>query len=59
MRKDERRECSIPLGEFVVLKLMEPLSGCARTVMTDNFVTSVSLAKKLLAKKNYNCWNNP
>lgn len=51
MGKDERRECSIPLGVFVVLKLMEPFTGCGRNVTTDNFFTSVSLAKKLLAKK--------
>ena len=25
---DEQRESSIPLGEFVVLKLMEPFMGC-------------------------------
>ena len=49
--KDERRDCSIPLGEFVVLKLMDPFTGCGRTVTTDNFFTSVSLAKKLLARK--------
>ena len=49
--KDEKRKCSIPLGEFVVLKLMEPFTGCGRKVTTDNFFTSVSLTKKLHAKK--------
>lgn len=49
--KDERRERSIPLGEFVVLKLMEPFTGCGRNGTTDNFFASVSLAKKILAKK--------
>ena len=42
---------SYPLGEFVVLKLMEPFTRCGRNVTTDNFFTSVSLAKKILAKK--------
>lgn len=49
--KDENRESSVPLGEFVVLKLMEPFTGCGRTVTTDNFFTSVPLAAKLLEKK--------
>ena len=49
--KDEKRENSIPLGEFVVLKLMEPFIECGRNVTPDNFFTSVSLATKLLAKR--------
>ncbi|XP_024223753.1 uncharacterized protein LOC112212925 [Bombus impatiens] len=57
--KDEERENSIPLGEFVALKLMEPFTGCGRNLTTDNFFTIASLATKLFAKKNYNRWNNP
>ena len=49
--KDEKRESSIPLGEHVVLKLIEPFTGCGRSVTTDNFFTSISLAAKLLVKK--------
>lgn len=44
--KDKRREYSILLGEFVVLKLMEPFTECGRNVTIDNF-TSVSLITKL------------
>lgn len=49
--KDAKRESSIPLGEFVTLKLMEPYTGRGRNVTTDHFFTSLSLATKLLAKK--------
>ena len=42
---------SVPLGEFVVLKLMEPYIGCGRTMTTDNFFTSLSLARKLITKR--------
>ena len=38
LEKDERRENSIPLGEFVVLRLMEPFTGCGRNVTTNNFL---------------------
>lgn len=41
----------VPLGEFVVLKLMEPYIGCGRTVTTDNFFISLSLATKLITKR--------
>ncbi|KAL2711938.1 piggyBac transposable element-derived protein 4-like [Vespula squamosa] len=34
------RPSSIPLGEFVVLKLVEPFTQCWRHVTTDNFFTS-------------------
>lgn len=44
--KDENRP-----SEYVVLKLIEPFTGCGRTVTTDNFFTSESLAIQLLAKK--------
>ena len=49
--KDEARSPSTPLSEFVVLKLTEPFLKCGRNVTTDNFFTSISLAKKLLAKR--------
>lgn len=48
--KDEGRESSVLLGEFVTLKLAEPYTGHGRNITTDNFFT-VSLASKLLAKK--------
>lgn len=49
--KDETRESSIPLSEFVVLKLIEPFTCSVRNVTTDNFFTSLSLASKLLEKR--------
>lgn len=48
--KDENRPSSVQLSEYVVLKLMESFTGCGRTVTTDNFFTSKSLATQLLAK---------
>ena len=49
--KDETRGSNVSLSEFVVLKLTEPYLGCGRNITTDNFFTSLSLAKKLFAKK--------
>ncbi|CAK9803942.1 PiggyBac transposable element-derived protein 4 [Anthophora quadrimaculata] len=49
--KDESREPSVPLGEFVTMKLAEPYVGCGRNITTENFFTSLPLATKLLAKK--------
>ena len=49
--KDENRCASTPLGEYIVLKLMEPYMGCGRNVTTDNYFTSVSLVSKLLHKR--------
>lgn len=51
LRKDEMRPISVSLAESVVLKLVEPFTGCSRTVTTDNFFTSSFLATKLLQKK--------
>ena len=51
MVKVETRPSSVPIGEFVVLKLVVPFTQCWRHVTTDNFFTSVSLATKLLAKQ--------
>nr|KAF7397187.1 hypothetical protein H0235_016724 [Vespula pensylvanica] len=50
--KEESRSLSISFGEFVVLKIVEPLTRCWRHVTTeDNFFISASLATKLLAKR--------
>ncbi|KAL9918981.1 uncharacterized protein ACN427_001074 isoform 2-T2 [Glossina fuscipes fuscipes] len=49
--KDEGRESSIPLGEFVTLKLAESYTGHERNITVDNFFTSASLASKLLTKR--------
>lgn len=51
LEKEEKRGASTPLAKFVVLKLMEPFTGCERSVTTDNFFTSASLATKLLEKR--------
>lgn len=48
--KDEQRPQNILLGEHVVLKLMEPFLNKGRNVTTDNFFTSVKLAKELKKK---------
>ncbi|XP_013170332.1 PREDICTED: piggyBac transposable element-derived protein 4-like [Papilio xuthus] len=45
--KDEDRNSSTPLGEYVVMKLIEPFSMKGRTITTDNFFTSIPLALKL------------
>ena len=49
--KDETKQSSIPLSEFVVLKLIELFTGAGRNVTTDNFFTSKSLASKLVGKR--------
>ncbi|KAL9929350.1 piggyBac transposable element-derived protein 4-like isoform 1-T2 [Glossina fuscipes fuscipes] len=49
--KVEGRESSIPLEEFVTLKLAEPYTGHGRNITFDNFFTSASLASKLLTKR--------
>jgi len=48
--KDETRPANQSLGASVVLCLLEPCKGKERNVTTDNFFTSLSLAKEL--KKN-------
>ena len=40
-----------PLADLVVLELMEEFLDQGRTLCTDNFYSSVSLAQKLLARK--------
>lgn len=47
--KEENRE--VPLGEHIVLSLTDFLKESGRNVTCDNFFTSLSLARKLLAKK--------
>ena len=63
--KDESREPSVPLGEFVTMKLAKPYVGCGRNITTDNFFTSLPLAKKLRLlgqleqiEKSYQDWQN-
>lgn len=51
MGKNETRGSNIPLSEFAVTKLAETHLGCGRNIITDNSFISISLAKKLLAKK--------
>lgn len=45
--KDETRPVGQRLADNVVMKLMEPYLGKGRNVTTDNFFTSLSLAKDL------------
>ncbi|XP_033971282.1 piggyBac transposable element-derived protein 4-like [Trematomus bernacchii] len=48
--KDASRPATQRLGENVVLRLVEPFVGKGRNITTDNFFTSLPLAKALLAK---------
>ncbi|XP_019731207.1 LOW QUALITY PROTEIN: piggyBac transposable element-derived protein 4-like [Hippocampus comes] len=48
--KDPTRPTGERLSENVVLKLMEPFLDQGRTVTVDNFVTSLSLANRLLQR---------
>ena len=45
--KDDSRPAGVKLDEHVVLQLIEPCTKTGRNVMTDNFFTSVNLAKSL------------
>uniref|UniRef100_A0AAR2K205 PiggyBac transposable element-derived protein domain-containing protein n=1 Tax=Pygocentrus nattereri TaxID=42514 RepID=A0AAR2K205_PYGNA len=49
--KDSSRPMGEKLSEYVVMKLMEPFMDKGRTVTTDNFFTSLSLARRLLGRK--------
>lgn len=49
--RKETRTAGELLGESVVLKLAEPFTGKGRNVSTDNFFTSLKLARILLTKK--------
>ena len=52
-----RKEMSIILGEYVVLKLIEQFPGRGRKVTTDNFYDCFT-GHKATSKKNYYCWNH-
>ena len=45
--KDDSRPAKVKLGEHVVLQLIEPYRKTGQNVTTDNFFTSVNLAKTL------------
>ncbi|XP_027856877.1 uncharacterized protein LOC114134454 [Xiphophorus couchianus] len=49
--KDPNRPSGERLSETVVMRLMEPFMDKGRTVTTDNFFTSLSLAQRLLSRK--------
>ncbi|XP_027864911.1 uncharacterized protein LOC114139283 [Xiphophorus couchianus] len=49
--KDPSRPSGERLSETVVMRLMEPFMDKGRTVTTDNFFTSLSLAQRLLSRK--------
>ena len=49
--KNDKRGCNERLSDFVVMKLMQPFLGKGRNVTTDNYFTSVELAKNLKQKK--------
>uniref|UniRef100_A0AAV2L9F1 PiggyBac transposable element-derived protein domain-containing protein n=1 Tax=Knipowitschia caucasica TaxID=637954 RepID=A0AAV2L9F1_KNICA len=49
--KDPSRPSGERLSETVVMRLMEPFLDKGRNVTTDNFFTSLSLAKRLLERK--------
>ncbi|KAM9487157.1 uncharacterized protein Hap1MRO34_007004 [Clarias gariepinus] len=49
--KDLSRPSGERLTENVVMKLMEPFMDKGRTVTTDNYFTSLSLAGRLLSRK--------
>ena len=49
--KDPSRPRGERVAENVVMKLMEPFMDKGRNVTTDNFFTSLSLAKRLLSRK--------
>ncbi|KAM6999965.1 piggyBac transposable element-derived protein 4-like [Tautogolabrus adspersus] len=48
--KDDTRPANQHLGESVVMRLVEPYVGKGRNVTTDNFFTSLTLAKNLQQK---------
>jgi hypothetical protein len=49
--KDEARPPGLRLSDSVVMNLMDPYMGKGRNVTTDNFFTSLKLAKDLKLKK--------
>ena len=49
------KKCEGGLGSFVVRKLADPLVGDGYFIFSDNFFTSMTLAKDLLATNTYLC----
>ncbi|KAL2742350.1 DNA ligase 3 isoform X1 [Vespula maculifrons] len=49
--EEASRLSSPSLCQFIILKIVEPFTGCWRNITTDNFFTSASLEIKLLAKR--------
>jgi len=51
----EKQNPTTSLGhsQTVTMRLLEDLFGCYRTVVADNFFTSIGLAKRLLGNDNY------
>jgi hypothetical protein len=49
--KEESRPANLPLGEYVVHRLMEPYYNKGYNITCDNFFTSFKLAKSLMQKK--------
>ena len=47
MGRDDSRPAGVTLGKHVVLRLIEPCRKTGRNLSTDNFFTSVNLAKTL------------
>lgn len=50
---EDDRDADLSLSENVVIELLKDLLDCNRTLYTDNFYTSCSLAKRLLARKTH------
>ena len=44
---------SLSHSQTVIMQLLEDLFGCSRTVVADNFFTSIDLAKRLLGNDTY------
>jgi len=49
--KNDERGSNERLSDFVVMRLMQPFFGKGRNVTTDNYFTSIELAKNLKKKK--------
>ena len=53
--KDENRNASTPLGEFFVIKLLEPYTMKGKTVTTNYFFYKYSFGAKIMI---FVAWNN-
>ncbi|CAF4176535.1 unnamed protein product, partial [Rotaria sordida] len=51
--EDQDLTAGIGHAQTIVMKLLDGLDGCYRTVVADNFFTSISLAKYLLEHDTY------